>query len=109
MSNTITIWRKELQSYFRSPIAYGVMAFFALISGYFFYVAVVYFVRMSVQSSMMCATGFSSSAWASQPRRNASSGMAPPPANMSSTFGRGARPCSMSSTVTVVPVSFDNR
>jgi ABC-2 type transport system permease protein len=53
MSNTITIWRKELQSYFRSPIAYGVMAFFALISGYFFYVAVVYFVRMSVQSSMM--------------------------------------------------------
>ena len=53
MSNTITIWRKELQSYFRSPIAYGVMAFFALIAGYFFYVSVVYFVRMSVQSSMM--------------------------------------------------------
>jgi ABC-2 type transport system permease protein len=53
MSNTLTIWRKELQSYFRSPIAYGVMAFFALIAGYFFYVAVVFFVRMSVQSSMM--------------------------------------------------------
>jgi ABC-2 type transport system permease protein len=53
MSNTLTIWRKELNSYFRSPIAYGVMAFFALIAGYFFYVAVVYFVRMSVQSSMM--------------------------------------------------------
>jgi ABC-2 type transport system permease protein len=53
MSNTITIWRKELQSYFRSPIAYGVMAFFALIAGYFFYVAVVFFVRASVQSSMM--------------------------------------------------------
>jgi ABC-2 type transport system permease protein len=53
MSNTITIWRKELQSYFRSPIAYGVLAFFALITGYFFYVGVVYFVRASVQSSMM--------------------------------------------------------
>jgi ABC-2 type transport system permease protein len=53
MSNTITIWRKELQSYFRSPIAYGVMAFFALITGYFFYVGVVFFVRASVQSSMM--------------------------------------------------------
>jgi ABC-2 type transport system permease protein len=53
MSNTLTIWRKELNSYFRSPIAYGVMAFFALIAGYFFYVAVVYFVRLSVQSSMM--------------------------------------------------------
>ncbi len=53
MSNTITIWRKELRSYFRSPIAYGVLAFFSLITGYFFYVGVVYFVRASVQSSMM--------------------------------------------------------
>jgi ABC-2 type transport system permease protein len=51
--NTLTIFRKELNSYFRSPIAYGVMAFFALISGYFFYVAVVYFVQMGIQSSMM--------------------------------------------------------
>jgi ABC-2 type transport system permease protein len=51
--NTLTIARKELNSYFRSPIAYGVMTFFALISGYFFYVAVVYFVQVSIQSSMM--------------------------------------------------------
>ena len=51
--NTLTICRRELISYFRSPIAYGVMFFFALIAGYFFYVAVVYFVRISVQSSMM--------------------------------------------------------
>lgn len=51
--NTLTIFRKELNSYFRSPIAYGVMAFFALISGYFFYVAVVYFVQMGIQSAMM--------------------------------------------------------
>src|ERR1700690_114509 len=51
--NTLTIFRKELNSYFRSPIAYGVMAFFALISGYFFYVAVVYFMQSSIQSSMM--------------------------------------------------------
>jgi ABC-2 type transport system permease protein len=51
--NTITIARKELSSYFRSPIAYGVMAFFALIAGYFFYVAVVYFVRRGLESSMM--------------------------------------------------------
>ena len=50
--NTLTICRKELNSYFRSPIAYGVMAFFALISGYFFYVAVVYFMQMSIQSAM---------------------------------------------------------
>jgi ABC-2 type transport system permease protein len=51
--NTLTICNKELTSYFRSPIAYGVMAFFAIITGYFFYVAVVYFVQASVQSSMM--------------------------------------------------------
>src|SRR5579862_1420525 len=51
--NTLTIARRELISYFRSPIAYGVMAFFALIAGYFFYVAVVYFVRRGLESSMM--------------------------------------------------------
>jgi ABC-2 type transport system permease protein len=50
--NTMTICRKELNSYFRSPIAYGVMAFFGLISGYFFYVAIVFFVQASIQSSM---------------------------------------------------------
>src|ERR1700682_1202405 len=50
--NTLTIWRKELNSYFRSPIAYGVMAFFGLISGYFFYVAIVFFVQASIQSAI---------------------------------------------------------
>src|SRR5580704_1467029 len=50
--NTLTIARKELNSYFRSPIAYGVMAFFALIAGYFFYVAVVFFVRRGLESAM---------------------------------------------------------
>lgn len=51
--NTFTIARKELTSYFRSPIAYGVMAFFALIAGYFFYASVLYFVRRGIESSMM--------------------------------------------------------
>jgi len=50
--NTWTICRKELTSYFRSPIAYGVMAFFALIAGYFFYVAVVIFVQRGIESSL---------------------------------------------------------
>ena len=57
----------------------------------------------------MCATGFKSLAYASQPSRSASRGMAPPPANMSSTRGRGARPCSISSTVTGFPVSLVSR
>src|SRR5271157_902935 len=51
--NTFTIARREISSYFRSPIAYGVMAFFALIAGYFFYIATAYFVQRSVQSAMM--------------------------------------------------------
>ena len=51
--NTLTIARKELNSYFRSPIAYGVMAFFALISGYFFYISVRFFVQRGMESAMM--------------------------------------------------------
>jgi ABC-2 type transport system permease protein len=50
--STWTIAKKELTSYFRSPIAYGVMAFFALIAGYFFYNAVAYFVRQGIMSAM---------------------------------------------------------
>src|SRR5262249_14501243 len=50
---TFTICRRELSSYFRSPIAYGVMGFFALITGYFFYAATVFFLQRSMQSTMM--------------------------------------------------------
>ena len=41
--NIFTICRKELNTYFRSPIAYGVMFFFALIAGYFFSFATAVF------------------------------------------------------------------
>src|SRR5678815_720482 len=51
--NTFTIARKELSSYFRSPIAYGVMCFFALITGFFFYSAVRFFLQQSLQATMM--------------------------------------------------------
>jgi gliding motility-associated transport system permease protein len=50
--NTFIICRKELSSYFRSPIAYGVMFFFALIAGYFFYAAVAIFIRQSLQATL---------------------------------------------------------
>jgi ABC-2 type transport system permease protein len=53
MRNVLTIFSKELKSYFASPIAYGLMAFFAVISGYFFYVYVAIFVERSIQSQMM--------------------------------------------------------
>ena len=53
MKNALTIFRKEVGSYFASPIAYGLMAFFALIAGYFFYIYVAIFVDRSMQSQMM--------------------------------------------------------
>jgi ABC-2 type transport system permease protein len=53
MKNIWIICRKELKSYFASPIAYGLMAFFALIAGYFFYVMTAVFVQRSFEGQMM--------------------------------------------------------
>jgi ABC-2 type transport system permease protein len=53
VSNIWIICRKELKGYFASPIAYGLMAFFALIFGYFFYAAVAIFVLRSTDPMMM--------------------------------------------------------
>ena len=53
MSNIWILCRRELQSYFVSPIAYGLMAFFALICGYFFYAAVAIFVLRSTDMMAM--------------------------------------------------------
>ena len=53
MSNVVTIFRKELNSYFSSPIAYMVIALFGFLAGYFFYVYLALFVRSSMESQMM--------------------------------------------------------
>jgi ABC-2 type transport system permease protein len=53
VNNILIICRKELKSYFASPIAYLLMAFFALIFGFGFYTATRDFVRFSFQSQMM--------------------------------------------------------
>lgn len=53
MRNILTICRKELNSYFRSPVAYGILGFFALITGYMFYGAVLNFVQSSLQAAQM--------------------------------------------------------
>jgi ABC-2 type transport system permease protein len=53
MTNIFTIFRKELNSYFNSPIAYLVMALFGILSGYFFYLYVAFFVEGSMRSQMM--------------------------------------------------------
>ncbi|QOY84960.1 ABC transporter permease [Paludibaculum fermentans] len=53
MTNVITICQKELKSYFSSPIAYLLMAMFAIVFGFFFWNAVGYFVNVSFQSQAM--------------------------------------------------------
>ena len=53
MKNVFLICRKELNSYFTSPIAYLLMAFFALIFGFGFFTATRDFVRFSFQAQMM--------------------------------------------------------
>ncbi len=53
MNNVFLICRKELRSYFVSPIAYAVLADFALVFGVAFYTATRDFVRFSFQAQMM--------------------------------------------------------
>lgn len=48
MRNILTIFRKELNSYFRSPIAYFMLFVFALIFGYFFYTVLSLFLLQSL-------------------------------------------------------------
>src|SRR5580692_8126964 len=52
MRNIWTICRKELSSYFVSPIAYILLAMFALIFGYFFWIMLANFVVYSMQMQM---------------------------------------------------------
>ena len=50
--NILTICNKEMQSYFRSPIAYTVIALWALIGGFFFYFGMSFFVQRSIEGAM---------------------------------------------------------
>ena len=49
MSNALAIAQKELKAYFASPIAYIVIAMFALLFGYFFIALLAFFERQSMQ------------------------------------------------------------
>jgi ABC-2 type transport system permease protein len=57
MTNVFLICRKELKSYFASPIAYAVMAIFGLIFGWVFFNATRDFIRFSFQAQMMGGGG----------------------------------------------------
>ncbi len=50
MSNILAIAQKELKSYFASPIAYIVIGVFALLYGFFYFIMLQYFVRVSLQA-----------------------------------------------------------
>ena len=52
MTNIWVICRKELRSYFASPVAYAVMALFALIFGFVFFSATRDFVNFTFRSQM---------------------------------------------------------
>ena len=53
MRNVLVIFKKELKSYFASPIAYLLLAIFAVIFGFFFYSATRIFVLQGMQMQMM--------------------------------------------------------
>ena len=53
MKNVWIICQKELKSYFASPIAYLLMAIFAVIFGFFFYSATAFFVMRGMEAQMM--------------------------------------------------------
>ncbi len=52
MANVVALARKELRSYFASPIGYVIVGLFALLFGYFFYAYLGFFVRNSEQMMM---------------------------------------------------------
>src|SRR3982074_3764819 len=52
MRNIWVIFQKELRSYFVSPVAYLLLAMFAIIFGFFFWNSLGYFVYVGLQSQM---------------------------------------------------------
>src|SRR5579863_3685393 len=52
MRNIWIIWRKELRSYFVSPIAYLLLTMFAVIFGFFFWNALGYFVMIGMEMQL---------------------------------------------------------
>jgi len=49
---TLAVFKKEIRSYFSSPVAFVVFIIFLVISGYFFYSILLYFSLISMQASM---------------------------------------------------------
>lgn len=52
MTNVITIWRKEMHSYFVSPIAYLLLVIYAVLFGFFFWAILTSFVEYGMRAMM---------------------------------------------------------
>ncbi len=52
MINIWALFQKEFRSYFVSPIAYGMIAGFLVVTGFFFYVSLSFFLDVSVRTMM---------------------------------------------------------
>jgi ABC-2 type transport system permease protein len=67
--NVVAVFKKELRSYFTSPVAYVVLTIFALLSGYFFYSLLTFFSLNSLQASFNPAAsqGLNASEWVVRP------------------------------------------
>ena len=50
MKQILAVFRREIYAYFTSPIAYAVISVFVIISGYFFYALLRFFVQMSFRA-----------------------------------------------------------
>lgn len=69
MANILAVFKKEIRSYFVSPVAYGVLAIFAAIAGYFFWVITAYYQTASLQGMMNphAAQGLNPTEWIFRP------------------------------------------
>lgn len=52
MRNLYLIFKKELKSYFTSPVAYVVITIFLVVTGYFFYAILASFSRLSFEATL---------------------------------------------------------
>jgi len=69
MANVLAIFKKEVRSYFVSPVAYGVLCIFAIIAGFFFWIITGVYQTASLQSMMnpMMGQGLNASDWVFRP------------------------------------------
>ena len=69
MTNVLAVFKKEIRSYFVSPVAYGVLTIFALVAGFFFWIIMGVYQRASLQGMLQpqMAQGLNPTDWVFRP------------------------------------------